>query len=176
MKWSATPIAGAWVLDIEPHTDERGYFANLWNAEEMRAHGVTTEHAQSSVSFNHRAGTIRGMHFQAAPFAEVKIVRCLAGALYDVCLDLRPESPTFRQWYAVELTPENMRALIIPQGCAHGFQTLADHTLVHYQISAPYAPGHARGVRYNDPAFGINWPLPVAVIHPRDAAYADYEG
>lgn len=171
MRVETTPIAECVVLHPERHRDERGHFVRTWDATTLAAAGVETRLAQCSASFNHRRGTLRGMHFQHPPHAESKIVRCTRGALWDVCLDLRPDSPTYRQWHAEILTADNGVALVVPEGCAHGFQTLADATEVFYMISAAYAPHAAGGVRYDDPAFGIAWPEPVTVVHPRDAGY-----
>jgi dTDP-4-dehydrorhamnose 3,5-epimerase len=173
MLFSPTALAGAWVVEPERLADERGYFARTWCAEELAARGLEPRLAQCSVSFNHRRWTLRGLHYQAPPSAEVKIVRCARGALYDVAIDLRPDSTTFRRWIGVELTADNGRALYVPRGFAHGFLTLADATEVSYQISAPYHPAAARGVRYDDPFFGVVWPGPVEVIAARDRDYPD---
>jgi dTDP-4-dehydrorhamnose 3,5-epimerase len=153
-----TPIPGVFVLEPKRREDERGFFARTWCAEEFAAHGLDTRVAQCSISFNPRAGTLRGMHYQAAPHGETKVVRCTAGAVYDVALDLRPDSPTFRRWTAVELSAENRVAHYLPGGVAHGFQTLHDATEVLYMISVPHVPESARGVRWDDPAFAIRWP------------------
>ena len=171
MLFLPTDIPGCVLVRPERHADARGHFARTWDGAEMAAHGLFPAVAQCSVSFNARRGTLRGMHWQAAPHAEAKLVRCTRGALYDVCLDLRPASPTFRRWTAATLSAENGGALFVPDGCAHGFLTLEDATEVFYTISAPHVPAAARGVRYDDPAFGIAWPEPVLVIHDRDAAY-----
>jgi dTDP-4-dehydrorhamnose 3,5-epimerase len=174
MIFTPTRLAGLWLVEIEPRVDERGHFARTWCAREFAEHGLDTRLAQASVSFNRRRGTLRGMHFQHPPHAEVKLVRCTRGALWDVAIDLRPDSPTYCGWQGFELTAENAAALYIPEGFAHGFQTLADDTEVFYQMSTFYAPEAAAGVRYDDPAFGIDWPLPVRTIAPRDAAWPDY--
>ncbi|HEX8243788.1 MAG TPA: dTDP-4-dehydrorhamnose 3,5-epimerase, partial [Longimicrobium sp.] len=158
MIFTATELAGAWIVDPERLEDERGFFARTFDAGEFARRGLRSAFPQCSVSFNARAGTLRGMHFQAEPHAEAKLVRCTAGAVYDVIVDLRPESPTRLRWIGVELSAANRRALYVPEGCAHGFQTLADASEVFYQISVPYAAESARGVRWNDPAFGITWP------------------
>ncbi|MFN3597707.1 MAG: dTDP-4-dehydrorhamnose 3,5-epimerase family protein [Rubricoccaceae bacterium] len=171
MTFEPTAIPGCVLVRPERHADARGYFARTWDGARLAEHGLDARLAQCSVSFNHARGTLRGLHFQAPPHAESKLVRCTRGALYDVCLDLRPDSPTFHRWTAAELTAGNGLALFIPEGCAHGFLTLADETEVFYMISAPYVPEAARGVHHADPAFGIAWPEPVRVIHPRDAAY-----
>jgi dTDP-4-dehydrorhamnose 3,5-epimerase len=173
VRFVPTALAGAWVIEQERLADERGFFARTWCAEELTDRGLESHLAQCSISFNHRRGTLRGLHYQAPPFAEVKIVRCSRGALYDVAVDLRPDSTTFRRWIGVELTADNGRALYLPRGFAHGFLTLADATEVSYQISAPYRPEMARGARYDDPFFGVVWPGPVEVIAARDRDYPD---
>lgn len=159
MKFASTKLAGVWVVDMERHADDRGWFARTWGAAEFAHLGLNPQLAQCSASFNHRRGTLRGMHYQAEPHPESKLVRCVRGAMFDMALDLCPASPTFRQWVGVELTPENGHALSVPEGCAHGFQTLADDTEVLYPISVPWEPSCARGVLWNDPALGITWPL-----------------
>ena len=175
MKFTPTPISGVFIVDLEPHTDARGFFARSFCTQEFAAHGLHGEFAQTNIAFNHEAGTLRGLHWQTAPFEEIRLVRCTRGAVYDVALDLRTSSPTFRQWTAVELTADNARALYIPQGCAHGYQTLEPATEVHYMVSAPYSPEHARGARWDDPAFGIQWPpIERRILSPRDAAIADF--
>ena len=173
MHLDPTPIPGCVLVRPERHEDERGHFARTWDSGVFAAHGLDAGVVQCSVSFNRVRGTLRGMHYQAAPHGEAKLVRCTRGALYDVCLDLRPGSPTRHRWTAATLTADNGHALFLPDGCAHGFLTLNDATEAFYTISAPYAPDAARGVRYDDPAFGIVWPEPVRVVHPRDAAYPD---
>lgn len=171
-----TPLAGAWVVEPERVGDERGFFARTWCAETFAAQGLNPALAQCSVSFNERRGTLRGMHYQAAPHAEAKLVRCTRGALWDVVVDLRPDSPTFRQWFGAELTADNRRMLYVPEGFAHGFQTLEDETEVFYQISVPYVPGAGRGVRWDDPAFGIQWPhADERVMSDRDRGYPDFD-
>jgi dTDP-4-dehydrorhamnose 3,5-epimerase len=171
MIFTETPLVGAFVVEPERIADERGFFARTWCVNEFAARGLETRLVQCNVSYNARRGTLRGMHFQAAPHEEVKLVRCTAGAIYDVIVDLRPGSPTRHQWFGVELTAANRLALYIPAGFAHGFQTLEDESEVFYQMAEFYHPESARGVRYDDPAFGIAWPLPVSVIGVRDAAY-----
>jgi dTDP-4-dehydrorhamnose 3,5-epimerase len=168
-----TPLAGVLIVDAERQEDERGFFARTWCAAEFAANGMDPTVAQCSISFNHAAGTIRGIHSQSPPAAETKVVRCTAGRIYDVAVDLRPESATYLKWTAVELTAANRRALYLPHGVGHGFQTLEDESEVLYMISAPYTPGSARGVRWNDPALAIEWPLDVTVISRRDASYPD---
>ncbi|MGB5814903.1 MAG: dTDP-4-dehydrorhamnose 3,5-epimerase [Thermoanaerobaculia bacterium] len=169
-----TPLAGAFVIDIEPHEDERGFFARTFCQEEFEAHGLDSTVVQSSVSFNRQRGTLRGMHFQAPPHEESKVVRCTAGAIYDVIVDLRPLSPTFVQWHAVTLSAENRTMFYIPGGFAHGFLTLEDNTEVLYQMSEFYYPDSARGVRWDDPAFGIEWPVEPTAISDRDQSYPDF--
>jgi dTDP-4-dehydrorhamnose 3,5-epimerase len=174
MLCSPTKIAGVFVLEQERKHDERGFFARTWCAEELSRNGVANVLSQASLSYNVRKGTLRGMHYQIAPGDEQKLVSVVHGAIYDVALDLRPESPTFCQWFACELTAKNGRMLYIPSGCAHGFQTLEDDTLVDYKISVPFAAELARGVRWNDPAFRIEWPDGDRVMSERDAAFADF--
>ena len=174
MKFTATPVQGAVVIDLEPRQDERGFFARTWCAQEFRERGLTPVISQCSVSFNRRRGTLRGMHFQTAPDEEAKVVRCTAGAIFDVVLDLRRDSPSFRRWFGLDLTAANRRMLYVPEGCAHGFQTLAEDTEVFYQISRPHNPAAEAGVRWNDPAFGIAWPLPPSAVSPKDQGYPDF--
>jgi dTDP-4-dehydrorhamnose 3,5-epimerase len=169
-----TKLTGAYIIEPERIEDERGFFARTWCRHEFAERGLSVELAQCNVSYNPRVGTLRGMHYQAAPDAEVKLVRCTMGAIYDVIVDMRPDSPTFRQWSAAELTAENRRMLYIPHGFAHGFQTLVDGSEVFYQISAFYAPASARGVRWDDPALAIDWPpAERRVISERDRSYPD---
>ncbi len=175
MKFSKTKIPGLKIVDIEPVADERGIFARTWCEEEFKTAGLSTALAQFSISFNKAKGTLRGMHYQLAPATEIKLIRCTQGSVFDVIIDLREDSPTFRQWVACELTAQNHRALYVPEGLAHGFITLEDNTEMFYQISAPYAPASATGVRWNDPSFKIEWPLKPTVISPRDAEYKDFD-
>jgi dTDP-4-dehydrorhamnose 3,5-epimerase len=177
MIFRETPLAGVFIIDAEPIGDERGFFARWWSADEFAARQLVSRFAHSSLSYNRRTGTLRGMHYQAPPFAETKLVRCIRGAIYDVAVDLRRDSATFRRWFAVELTAENRRAFYIPAGCAHGFQTLSDDAEVLYMIDAPYSAEHGRGVRWDDPAFAIEWPAqPDRIMNARDAGYADFSG
>ncbi len=171
MKFLSTPLAGAYVIELEPLEDERGFFARSFCQTEFRAHGLDPVIAQCNVSFNRKRGTLRGLHYQAEPHAEGKLVRCTRGAVWDVIVDLRKGSPTARQWYAAELTAENRRSLYIPAGFAHGFQTLVDDTEVLYQMSEFYHPDSARGVRWDDRTLAIRWPIKGAVISPRDRAF-----
>ena len=173
MKFNETKLPGVFELDLEPYSDERGLFARSWCQKEFEAHNVNPRLVQCNVSFNLQKGTLRGMHYQAAPFPEAKLVRCTRGAIYDVAVDLRPESPTFREWIGVTLTAENRKMLYVPEGCGHGFLTLENKTEVFYQMSEFYHPELARGVRWDDPAFQILWPATVEVISERDRTYAD---
>ncbi len=175
MIFTACPIAGAWLVEAERTADDRGFFARTHCAAEFATHGMTAAFRQSSISYNRRRGTLRGMHYQASPHAEAKLVRCTAGALFDVIVDLRRGSPTWRRWYGVELTGANRHALYIPEGVAHGFVSLADDTEVLYMISVDYVPSSARGLRWNDPAIGIDWPLQPTTISPRDASWPALE-
>jgi dTDP-4-dehydrorhamnose 3,5-epimerase len=174
MIFTGTNIDGVWVIDAERLEDERGFFARTWDADEFTEQGLNPELTQCSISYNLARGTLRGMHYQAAPHEEAKLVRCTAGAIFDVALDLRPGSPTFKAWFGVELSAQNRRALYVPEGCAHGFLTLEDDSEVHYQISQAHMPDAARGVRWDDPAFAISWPGEVVVINERDRSYPDF--
>jgi dTDP-4-dehydrorhamnose 3,5-epimerase len=172
--FSETPLPGAFVIEPELLEDARGFFARTWCGRELEARGLVTRIAQCSTSFNKKKGTLRGMHYQAAPFAETKIVRCTRGSLYDVIIDLRPGSTTFTRHFAVVLTAENRKMLYVPAGFAHGFQTLEDDTEVLYQISEFYSSAHARGVRWDDPVFDIRWPSDERTIVERDRTYPDF--
>lgn len=175
MIFTETRLSGAFVIEPERIEDERGFFARTFCRREFEAHKLDPNLVQCSVSYNARRGTLRGMHYQAAPNPEPKVVRCTAGAVHDVILDLRRESATFRQWVAVELTADNRRMVYIPAGMAHGFQTLADGTEVFYQMAAYYHPESARGVRWDDPAFRIEWPAAERILSERDRGYADFQ-
>jgi dTDP-4-dehydrorhamnose 3,5-epimerase len=177
MRFGETPIAGAWVVDVEPSSDERGLFARTFDADLFAERGLSSSFPQCSTSFNHRAGTLRGLHYQAEPHAECKLVRCTAGAVFDVMVDLRPGSPTNARWYGLELSAADRRAVYVPRGVAHGFQTLVDGSELLYLIDTPYEPAAARGVRWDDPAVGIEWPEPPGgerVISERDRAFPDH--
>jgi len=174
MIFRETKLRGAFIIEPQRLEDERGFFARTWCAREFEEHGLSTRLAQCSIAFNKQAGTLRGMHYQAAPHLEAKLVRCTAGAIYDVLIDLRPDSPTFKQHLPVVLTAENRKMIYVPEDFAHGLLTLEDDTEVLYQISEFYAPEYARGVRYNDPAFAIEWPIEVRVISERDRNYPDF--
>ena len=171
MIYTPSRIPGAWIIDVEPIHDERGFFAMTWLPEELRERGMDPALAQCNLAFNHKRGTLRGMHLQTAPHAQAKIVRATRGALLDVIVDLRPDSPTFKKWDAVELTADNRRMLYIPAGIAHGYITLTDDTEAYYHASTPWAPSAERGVRWNDPAFAIEWPFPPTVISAKDEAW-----
>lgn len=171
---TALRIPGAYTVDIAPLTDERGFFARSWCATELANAGLETRIAQCNISFTAKRGTLRGMHYQDRPHAEEKLVRCTRGAVYDVVLDLRPDSPTFRDWQAIELTAENRRAVYVPMGCAHGFQALTDGVELLYHMSDFHRDELARGVRWNDPAFRISWPIANPLVSPRDAAFTDF--
>lgn len=175
MKVITTPIAGVFIVEPERVEDERGFFARTWCQREFADHGLSPDLAQCSISFNRLKGTLRGMHYQAAPYEEAKLVRATKGKIYDVALDLRQASPTYLKWHAVELSEEDRRAIYIPEGCAHGFQTITENTEVLYQVSSSYREEASRGVRWNDPAFGILWPEDVLTISARDRDYPDYE-
>jgi dTDP-4-dehydrorhamnose 3,5-epimerase len=174
MKFRRTGFEGLFVIELERLADSRGFFARSWCAREFADHGLETAVAQCNISYNEKRGTLRGLHFQEKPFEEDKIVRCTKGLIYDVAVDLRSNSPTFRRWFAVELSEENRQAIFIPKGFAHGFQTLVDGSEVLYQMSEFYHPEAQAGVRWNDPAFGIQWPLPEANLSPKDAALPDF--
>jgi dTDP-4-dehydrorhamnose 3,5-epimerase len=172
--FSETQLQGAFIIDLEQRSDDRGFFARTFCAEEFQTHGLKPTVAQCNLSFNHKAGTLRGMHYQILPAAETKLVRCTRGAIYDVIIDLRPGSPTYRQHIGVELTEENRRSLYIPELFAHGYQTLTDNTEVVYQVGEFYTPGYERGIRYDDPTFNIEWLLPVTVISEKDRNWAPF--
>ena len=175
MIFASTRLEDALLIDIEPKEDERGFFARTWCRQELAARGLDAEIAQESVSYNRLRGTLRGLHFQRFPHEETKIVRCTRGSIFDVIVDLRPHSPSYLQWQGFELTAENRRAVYIPKGFAHGFQTLAEHCEITYQISTFYAPESARGYRYDDTAFRITWPLPLTMISERDLGWPRYK-
>jgi dTDP-4-dehydrorhamnose 3,5-epimerase len=175
MHFKETVVSGAFAVEPDPIEDERGFFARTWCQQEFRVQGLNPRIAQCSISFNRHRGTLRGLHYQVTPYQEAKLVRCSAGAIYDVVLDLRPGSPTFGAHDGLVLTARNRLMLYIPEGCAHGFLTLEDDTEVAYQISEFYAPDAGRGVRWDDPAFGIRWPEEVRVIAERDRTYPDVD-
>ena len=168
MRFTETAIVGAWVIDPTPHVDERGRFMRAWCAREFEAQGIRFVPVQASMGFSVHRGTVRGLHYQDASAPEAKLVRCTRGAMFDLVFDRREDSPTCGKWFGVELTAENGRMLYLPELCAHGYQTLEENTEMHYMASAFYAPDAARGMRYDDPAFGIAWPLPVAAVSEQD--------
>ena len=176
MIWRETELAGAFVVESEPIEDERGWFARIYDEGELEQNGLATRFAQGSLAYNKERGTLRGMHYQADPHAEAKLVRCISGAVHDVIVDLRPASPTFKRWVAVELTAASGRMLYVPEGLAHGYLTLENESETLYLISAPYAPEAARGVRWDDPAFGIAWPDEPRVLSEKDKAWSDFSG
>lgn len=188
MIFKETKLKGAYVIELEPIEDERGFFARSFCKEEFKKHGLNMNIAQCNVSFNKRKGTLRGMHYQIPPHEEAKIVSCIKGSIYDVIIDLRPVSPTYCQWFAVELNAHsfletaygsqltaNYKMLYVPEGFAHGLQTLEDNTVVFYQMSEFYHPECARGVRWNDPAFGIEWPIPELIVSNRDHEFPNFK-
>lgn len=175
MRFIPTELKGAYLIEHEPIEDNRGFFARSFCQRDFEAQGLNGQFVQCNLSWNRLKGTLRGMHYQAEPYAEVKLVRCTRGTIYDVILDLRPQSPTWGKWIAAELSAENRRMIYIPQGFAHGYQTLEDDTETFYMVSQYYAPGFERGVRWNDPAFGIVWPLPDPILSSKDRSHPDYK-
>lgn len=174
MEFVETEIPGVLVLEVERHCDERGFFARYWCVDEQARQGLDFVPVQGSVSFNPTKGTLRGLHYQAAPYEESKLVRCTRGAIFDVLVDLRPDSPTYGQWLGLELTAGNLRQLLVPGGIAHGFLTLQPDTEVSYLMDARYVPDAARGLRWNDPAIGIRWPAPPVLLSDKDRTYPDW--
>jgi len=170
-----TPLKGAYLIRLEKKEDPRGFNARAWCAEEFAAHGLMTRVAQTNIIFNPRKGTLRGMHYQVPPFAECKVFRCTRGAMYDAIVDLRPESPTYRQWLSFELTASRYELLYVPERFGQGFLTLEDDTEVMYQVSQVYSPSHGRGMRYDDRAFGIRWPIEISTISDQDRAWPPFE-
>lgn len=168
-------LEGAYIIEPEKLEDKRGFFARAWCQKEFEAHGLVSRPAQANISYSKKKGTLRGMHYQVAPYQETKLVRCTRGAIYDVIIDLRPNSLTYGQWIGVELTAENYKMLFVPKDFAHGFQTLEDNTEVIYQVSQFYSPGSENGIRYDDPAIGIKWPVDVQVISDKDKGWPDYK-
>lgn len=175
MKFTETPIPGAWLIELEKRGDDRGFFARLYCEKEFAAHGLCTRFVQINNSLTAQRGTLRGMHYQLAPKAETKVVRCVRGALFDVCLDLREGSPTFGKSFGAELTAENRTMMYVPKGCAHGFVTLADDTEAFYLVDEFFAPERERGVRWNDPRFAIRWPLEPVVLSDKDRGHRDFD-
>lgn len=174
MKFIETDLKGAFIIELEKLEDNRGFFARSWCKREFDEHGLNSNATQANVSYNKKKGTLRGMHLQSKPYAETKLVRCTRGAIYDVIIDLRPDSATYKKWLGVELSADNGKMLYVPENFAHGFQTLKDDTEVTYQVTQYYTPGYEKGIRWNDPAFRINWPVTVAVISEKDENWQDY--
>ena len=174
MIFKETKLKGACTIELERIEDERGFFARSWCQKEFAEHGLNPLIVQCNISYNKKKGTLRGMHYQASPYEEAKIVSCISGAIYDVIIDLRPDSATFCQWFAVELSSDNYRMIYIPVGLAHGFQTLKDNTVVFYQRSEFYHPDSARGVKWDDPAFGVKWPINKSIIALKDRQFPDF--
>jgi dTDP-4-dehydrorhamnose 3,5-epimerase len=176
MIFTPTKLKGAFIIDLEKREDDRGFFARTFCADEYKDHGLETKFVQANTSLSIKKGTLRGMHFQKSPYEEDKVVRCTKGALFDVIIDLRKDSETYKMWFGVELTENNHRALFVPKGFAHGFLTLENNTEANYLVSQFYAPGAEAGLRYNDPAFNIEWPFEVKVVSEKDANSPDFEG
>ncbi len=176
MQFTRTRLEGVWIIDPSPHNDDRGRFMRAWCMRELEQHGIRFSPVQANMQFNPRRGTLRGLHLQIAPAVEAKLVRCTRGAVFDVAVDLRPESSSFGEWCSVELTAENGRMLYVTEGCAHGFQSLEDDTEVMYLTSAFYAPEACRGARFDDPAFGVQWPMPVTAISDQDRSWPLLQG
>ena len=174
MRFVESKLPGAFLVEPERNEDERGFFARTWSQREFQERGINSDLVECNISFNRKKGTLRGLHYQLAPNAQAKLVRCTMGAIFDVIVDLRQHSPTFRQWISVQLSADNRAMLFIPEGIAHGFQTLADDTEVSYQMSRYYSPESSRGVRWDDPAFGITWPEDTRVINARDRRYPNF--
>ena len=172
--YTETKLKGSYLIDLERAEDQRGFFARSWCRKEFEEHGLNPNMHQMNIGFSIRSGTLRGMHYQVAPAQEVKVVRCTRGVIFDVIIDLRPDSPTHKNWFGVELTSDNHRMLYVPEGFAHGYQTLADNTEMYYQTSQFYAPDLARGYRHDDPAFRIEWPLPIGCISEADLSWPEY--
>lgn len=174
MKFIETTLPGSYVIELEKYEDERGYFARIFCQKEFNERGLQDTFVQSNISYNRHKGTLRGMHYQAEPYGEVKVVSCTAGEIYDVIIDLRHNSATYCKWFGIILSAENERSLYIPKGFAHGFQTLRDDSLVQYQMGEFYHPEYARGIRWNDPLFDISWPLSVVIVSDKDRSYPDF--
>jgi dTDP-4-dehydrorhamnose 3,5-epimerase len=175
MNCITTPIQGLYVLEMQPMWDERGYFSRVWCKEQFEKLGLSANFVQASHSFNKTKGTVRGMHYQVEPYGEIKLISCLQGSIVDTVIDVRPESATYKQHFSIELSANNGKALYVPQGFAHGFQTLEDNTLISYHISQFFSPAHARGIRWSDEQFGVSWPLPISVISSRDTQFSNYQ-
>jgi len=177
MKFSKTSLADVYVIDLEKREDERGFFARAWCQKEFADQGLDSNFVQANLSFNNTKGTLRGMHYQVAPYEETKLIRCIRGAIYDLIIDLRPQSPTYKQSFGVELTPENRKMFCVPKGFAHGYLTLQDNTEVLYQVSEFYTPGSEKGIRWNDPAFNLKWPqMANLILSEKDQNWPDFSG
>jgi len=176
MIFTEAPISGVYIIEPEKISDHRGFFARIWCREELRKMGLKDDLAQSNVGFSYQKGTLRGLHFQKAPHAEVKIVRCSKGAIFDVVVDLRPESPGYKNWFGLELNDENHKMIYVPEGCAQGYITLVDNTEMYYHTSEFYHPESATGVRFDDPEFGIEWPVEITDMSRQDREWPDYSG
>jgi dTDP-4-dehydrorhamnose 3,5-epimerase len=175
MLFIETKLKGAFVIELEKYSDDRGFFSRAWCQKEFKEQGINSRFVQANIGFSKNSGTIRGIHYQIAPFEEAKLVRCIRGAIFDVVLDLRPELPSFKQWFGVELSDENRKMLYVPEGCAHGYQTLVDNTEVFYQVSQVYSAESERGIRWNDPEFDIEWPIDEdLVISEKDQNWSDF--
>lgn len=174
MIFRETGLAGAFLVDVERIEDHRGFFARVWCREEFVSRGLVPEMVQANMGYSRKGGTLRGLHFQIHPHEEVKLLRCTRGAVHDVLVDLREESPTYMHWEGFDLTEENRKMVYVPEGFAHGYLTLSDHTEIHYQTSRFYSPRHARGIRFDDPAFNIKWPGPVDIVSDADRNWPDY--
>lgn len=174
MIFTETKLKGAYIIEIEKLKDDRGFFARSWCQEEFEGQGLTSSVVQANVSFNNLKGTLRGMHYQISPYEETKLVRCTRGAIYDVIIDLRSDSSTYKKWFGLELSADNYKMLFVPEKFGHGFQALADNTEVSYQVSQFYTPGAEKGIRWDDPAFGIEWPFPVTVISQKDRNWPSF--
>jgi dTDP-4-dehydrorhamnose 3,5-epimerase len=175
MIFKETKLKGAFIVELEPIKDHRGFFARSWCQKEFEAHGLNSDFLQANITFSSKKGTLRGLHYQIAPYEEIKLVRCTRGAIFDVIIDLRPGSPTYKQWLGTELTADNHKMIYIPAGFAHGYQIQADNTEVFYQVTQFYAPGHERGIRWDDPAFKIQWPrVEKRIVSEKDKSWQDY--
>lgn len=174
MIFKETKLKGAFIIELEPIEDNRGFFSRSFCKKEFALHGISMDIAQCNISYNKKRGTLRGMHYQTAPYEEAKLIRCIRGSIYDVIIDLRRDSPTYCQWVAVELSEVRHRMLYVPKGFAQGFLTLEDHTEVFYHMSEFYAPGYGRGVRWNDPTFGIHWPEEITIMSDQDKSFSDF--
>ena len=177
MIFTEAKLPGAFVLELEKREDERGFFARAWCQREFEAHGLRSQPVQANIALSKKRGTLRGLHYQVAPYEEAKLMRCIRGAIYDVIVDLRPASPTYKQWFGIELSAENHKMLYIPEGFGHGYQALVDDSEVFYQVSQFYTPGAEQGIRWNDPAFGIEWPISEnPILSEKDKNWPDYSG